>query len=165
MDKYFYLISQLPSLTFDKSSYMTTDLFLEEAEKWLDGRDFKLLSKIELGSIDLVKQFPGSLQTYQKVENEFRNEVAAYRKANKEDLDYKPSLFPTSTLKEGNPLEIEKKLLFFRWQLIEEMEVEHHFNLAFIMLYYLKLQILQKLAQFDKQKGMEKFQKVSKVTL
>jgi len=66
-------------------------------------------------------------------------------------------------IKEGNPLEIEKKLLLLRWNLIEEKQQEHHFDLEFLILYFLKLQILDRLSSFNKEKGQEIFQKISKV--
>ena len=40
MDKYIYLVAQLPALVFDKPSYMTSARFLEEADKWM-GRQGK----------------------------------------------------------------------------------------------------------------------------
>ena len=61
-------------------------------------------------------------------------------------------------LKEGNPLEIEKKLLLHRWELIEEKEKTHYFDLGFLILYYIKLQILRRLSLFDKEEGRQVFE-------
>ncbi len=165
MDKYYYLISQLPSLVFDKSSYMSKESFLDEAGKWMNARDVSLLSEVDFNNTELNGKLPSDIQSYQNYEKAFRLEVEAWRKARKSGLDYKPSLFPASMIKEGNPLEVEKKFLQTRWQFIDDMEKDHHFDLVFVMLYYLKLQILGRLMAFDKQKGIETFQKVSKVTL
>ena len=60
-------------------------------------------------------------------------------------------------LKEGNPLDVEKKLLQLRWHFIDELEFGHYSDVDFFILYYLKLQILQRLWQFDKERGKEKF--------
>lgn len=165
MDKYYYLISQLPALQFDKATYMSKDMFLEETEKWMSSGDMILLSKVHFGNIDTSDKMPADIQNYQAFEKAIRTDIAAWRKAQKSGLDYKPAHFPAGMIKEGNPLEVEKKLLNIRWQFIDELENDHHFDLVFVMLYYLKLQILSRLSTFDKQKGMETFQKVSKVTL
>ena len=165
MDKYYYLISQLPSLVFDKSTYMSAEVFLDEARKWMNPKDISLLSQVNFKDTELNSKLPSDICNYQNFEKAIRLEIAAWRKARKTGQDFKPSLLPASTVKEGNPLEVEKKLLKTRWQFIDDMEKDHHFDLIFVMLYYLKLQILGRLMTFDKQKGMETFQKVSKVTL
>ena len=68
-------------------------------------------------------------------------------------------------MKEGNPLDVEKKLLRIRWELLEAEEAEHHFDLGYLILYYLKLQILDKLSVFDQDAGMETYNTLSKVTV
>ena len=165
MDKYYYLISQLPALVFDKNTYMSTELFLEEAQKWMNVRDLSLLYQVNIYETDVNDKLPADIRRFQIHEKKFRTEIAAWRGSQKSGLEYKPTLFPVSLLKEGNPLEVEKKLLYARWHFINEIEGEHHFDLVYLMLYFLKLQILNRLMSYDKQKGMETFQKVSKVTL
>lgn len=164
MDKYFYLIAQLPHLIFDKPSFMNTDLFMEEAEKWMSGQDFKKLATIELMDIrENQKQSPIA-RKIQQFEKQLRHDLVEWRQSSKKNVEFKPMTFHVSMIKEGNPLEIEKKLLLLRWKYIESLEQDHHFDLDLLQLYYLKLQILQKLAEYDKQKGLERFQKFSKVT-
>jgi len=165
MDKYYYLISQLPVLYFDKESYMTTDYFLEEAEKWMSAGDYFLLSEIEINDVSLSKKSPRLWQNYQAFEYGLRSDLVLWRKARKAGQEHKPASFPTSIVKEGNPLEVEKKLLKLRWDFLDEMESEHHFDLDFLVSYFLKLQILRRLSLFDKEKGLEKFQKICRVTV
>jgi len=159
MDKHYYLISQLPMLFFDQISFMTVESFLKEAEKWLSSRDFERLSKVDINATSLGKRGQRVWRKYQAFEFGFRSALAAWRKSLREGEEIKPD-FPLSMVKEGNPLEVEKKLLRWRWDFIEEMEREHHFDLEFLILYFLKLQILHRLSQFRKEKGMEKFHKV-----
>ena len=62
-----------------------------------------------------------------------------------------------SIFKDGDPLDIERKLLKLRWDFIEENEVGHNFDLHTVMTYYLKLQINRKLYFWEKEKGRENF--------
>ena len=57
----------------------------------------------------------------------------------------------------GTPLDIERKLLFSRWAWIENKEEGHYFDLDFLLMYFIKLQILERLFTFDAQKGKERF--------
>jgi len=164
MDKYVYLIAQLPALVFDKMSYMNIPVFLEEAGKWMTRRDLQKLQSVVLLDPVVEETHPKVIRRVQQFENRIRTDLAEWRQAAKKRTEAKPESFSVSILKEGNPLEVEKKLLHLRWQVIESMEPDHHFDLDFLMLYYLKLQILQKLSEYDKEKGMERFQKISKVT-
>lgn len=158
MDRYYYLISQLPTLYFDKPTFMTIESFLKEARKWLSRQDFKILSKIKFTDTELDKKGSRLWKEYRTFEYRFRHEIARWRKAQGEERGYRPATFPANMLKEGNPLEIEKRLLFHRWELIEEKEKIHHFDLGYLILYYMKLQILQRLDLFDKEKGQNVFQ-------
>jgi len=163
MAKYVYLIAQLPALVFDKPSYMNISMFLEEAGKWMSGGDLKKLTDITLMDSEAGDTRIKTVRLIQQFENQLRQDLVQWRQARKKGIEFKPASFPASVVKEGNPLAVEKKLLYLRWQFIDSMEQDHHFDLDLLMLYYLKLQILQKLSEYDKEKGMERFQQISKV--
>ena len=165
MDKYFYIVSQLPILFFDKETFMTIEYFLQESEKWLSSKDHKALSRINIEDISLEKKGSKLWQQYRELEFEFRNDLALWRKSLQTGQEYKPTSFPLSLVKEGNPLEIERRLLKRRWDFIEAMEQDHHFDLEFLILYFLKLQILHRLSVFNKEKGMVTFQNISRVAV
>ncbi len=165
MDKYYYLIAQLPMLFFGRETSMSGDYFLAEAKKWLSAKDFRVLSLVDINDFSLGKKFPATLANYKRFESSLRNDIFNWRLAKQHDQDYKPVSFSMSVLKEGNPLDIELKLMKLKWDFIDEMEREHHFDLGFIILYYLKLQILRRLFTFNKEKGLEKFQKLYEVNI
>lgn len=165
MDKYYYFVAQLPMLFFGRETNMSIDYFLAEAEKWLTPRDFKSLSETDINDFSLTGKFPATLANYKKFESTLRQDIFSWREAKLRDQEYKPVSMPVSVIKEGNPLEIEIKLMKLKWDFIEEMEREHHFDLGFIILYYLKLQILRRLFTFNKEKGLEKFQKLYEVNI
>lgn len=165
MDKYYYFVTQLPMLFFGRETSMSIECFLDEAKKWLSTKDYRNLSQVDINDFSLEGRFPGTLLTYKKFESKVRNDIFNWRQARQRDQDYKPTAFPLSIIKEGNPLEIETKLMKIEWDFIDEMQREHHFDFGFIVLYYLKLQILRRLFSFDKEKGVEKFQKLYEVNI
>jgi hypothetical protein len=165
MDKYYYIVSQLPMLFFDKETSITIEYFLQESVKWLSSKDFMILSQVNISDISFDKKGPKVWQQYREFEYEFRNELALWRKSLRVGQEYKPISFPLSLVKEGNPLNVEKRLLKRKWDFIKGMEQDHHFDLEFLILYHLKLQILQRLFLFNKEKGMETFQNISRVTV
>ena len=165
MDKYFYIVAQLPTLVFDRENPITVETFLQEAEKWLPLRDLKKLKAARLDASGTEKKLPGVFQRYREFESRFHKELGEWRQSLRDGSESRPETFSPSLVKEGNPLEIEKRLLAKRWELIDDAEEGHHFDLGILILYYLKLQILQRLAIFNKEKGMENFQTMSRVSV
>ncbi len=159
MDRYFYLISQLPVLVFDKGSSISLDYFLEEAEKWLSPAVYRQLTKTRLFQTENSKYRLRLIREFVEFEYQFRKELSGWRKARKSGQEIKPAMFDPVLVKEGNPLEVEKKLLLLRWNFLEQKEADHHFDFEFLVIYYLKLQILNHLQVFNKEKGIEVLQK------
>ncbi len=165
MDKYYYVVAQLPLLYWEKEPAITQESFLEEAEKWLSHSDYAILSRARYDATDITISKPTLLKKYVEQEYHFRTELAAWRKAQRDGVDYKPDSFNVSLIKDGNPLEVEKALLRRRWDMIVAVEPDFHFDLEFLILYFFKLQILDKLSLYNKEKGLEIFQKISKVEI
>ena len=163
MDKYFYFSAQLSLLTFQQEENIPTESFFKsESAKWLSKRDRDILMSVDLNEVATNKKFK-TLQKCCDFEYELRYELAKYRKSLHEDFEYKTSLFPMSYLKDGSPLDSELKLLKFRWDFFDEMQSGHYSDLIYLVLYYLKLQILWRIASFDKEKGRETFLNICKL--
>jgi hypothetical protein len=160
MDKYYYFVAQLPMLFYGREAGMTINGFLDEAKKWLSSKDYNTLSQLNLGTMTSEIMGNSVVKQYTSFEASLRKEIVSWRKARLRDLDYKPESIPASVLKEGNPLDVEVKLLQLKWDLMDQIEREHHFDIGFVILYYLKLQILDRLFTFNKEEGLEKFQKL-----
>ena len=161
MDKYYYFSAQLPLLNLEQvEDVPSKGFFLDEAEKWLTKKDLDILSSTDLNVFMLEKK-NSFLKKFCVFECDLRSELSKYRQSQKEDFEYKTNLFPMSFLKEGTPLETEKKLLQFRWAFLSENELGHYSDLEFLIVYYLKLQILWRLASFDKEKGEAEFKDVT----
>jgi len=160
MASHYYLVAQLPMLAFDRDPGITSEAFLQEAQKWLSGADYRALAGCMLLDTGSRKSGPGLFLAYREFERQFRQELASWRKARRENQELKLS-FPAALVREGNPLEVEKKLLRHRWDYIDALTFGHHFDLDFLCAYYLKLQILNRLSLYDREKGLKIFGNLS----
>lgn len=160
MDKYYYLAAQIPFLSPDMDEAPSYEWFLNEAAKWLTDKDYKNLLTVSID--DYLNNTSGSTTVtgFAHFEQHMRKELAKYRKARKEDYEYRMEGIPMNLVKEGNPLEIEKKLIHYRWTFLNELEFGHYSDLDFLMITALKLQLLSRLSAFDKDKGKETFDAV-----
>lgn len=165
MDKYYYLAAQLPVLRFDQDLPIEIDTFLSEAQKWLSPADYSLLSEVDINLTTVSPEDPLPLKSFKRFEHQLRTELSQWRKAYKQRLEYKPAVFPVALVKEGNPLEIEIRLLSLRWYFLSDLEFSHYSDLDFLILFHLKLQILHKRRYFDKKSGLEKFQTYTEIGL
>ena len=163
MDKYYYLVSQLPALEFAESSQGKREYFLEQAQQWLSSRDFLILSSIDINDLSIKEEDFYIEEDYKRFEIRLRKELAQWRKSVKIGHEEHRWMFPMALVKEGTPLDIEKKLMKFRWGFISESEKEHFFDLQYLIFYFLKIQILERLDIFNKEKGKEVFTKTCEV--
>ncbi|HDT12217.1 MAG TPA: DUF2764 family protein [Candidatus Marinimicrobia bacterium] len=160
MDKYYYLAAQIPFLYPDMDEAPSYEWFLEEAAKWLTDKDYKKLVAASINQYLNGKTGSTAGQGFIHFENNLRRELAKYRKARKEDYEYRMEGIPMNLVKEGNPLEIEKKLIIYRWIFLNELEFGHYSDLDFLIITALKLQLLARLSAFDREKGKEIFDAV-----
>jgi len=163
MDKYYYFVSQLPFLCFHQKPLLDSQGFLQEARKWLSQKDF---TSLELAAPDVFSQsryMPQVLISYRVFEKSLREALAFLRGATELRPEPQQLEKTKAILAGGDPLEKERKLLFARWQYIEELQAGHFFDISFIVLYYLKLQLLEQLFSFDKEKGQKVFDALCEV--
>lgn len=160
MSNYYYLAAQLPLLAFERHTYINRTVFLEEARKWLVHRDFLILSGVNMNNFFPEKNDTSLLGQYKRLERALREDLVAIRKAEK---TAGPVLTPS--IMEGNPREIEIKMLKLRWDFLEDREFRHHFDRDFLIIYFLKLQILERIFTFNKEKGREVFDQLCGVKL
>jgi len=165
MDRYYYIASQLPFLQMNLDTDFNQEKFFYEAEKWLTSKDYQQLEEADINNTKSLTSDTSIVSKYKVFETNLRNELVAWRKAKKGGYEHKTTLIPQNLLKEGNPLEIEKKLLHLRWDFIEEQGLEHYFDWEFLVLYNYKLQILERLNSFNKDLGLEKFKQYTEVSI
>lgn len=163
MASYYYLIAQLPLLSFDAEPDIAVEALLEEAEKWLPEADFGLLREIETSGIDRVRHLPDSLWPMVEFEIQVREDVGRWRQAQHAGEDYRPRSFDRALLEEGTPLDVERSLMQLRWSVLDDIGAEHHFDLESVIIYLCKLLIVRRLHSFDREEGMKVFRQLCEV--
>ncbi len=162
MDKFYYLIAQLPMLSFEGGLPLRVEEFLDEARKWMRPAEYRILAALDLFDTSREDRgVPALIRTCRAFEHALRTDLAAWREARRKGDEYTPTAFPPTLVRGPDPLEAERNLLEHRWRFLDELERDHHFDLAFLILYHLKLQILRRLALFDPERGRQVFQEVS----
>ena len=163
MDNQIYLIAQLPPTRFDEPPEMSVDGFLREAEKWLSESEWQLLQQIATGGIGTAVGPPSTLEDLVLFERRLRTEVGHWRQAQRENREYQPLGFESHLLAEGTPMEVEERLMKLRWDFIDDLESEHHFDVERVILHLCKLVIQQRLHGFDAEAGRSIFQTITEV--
>lgn len=164
MDKYIYLATSMPSLLWGSEQFLSEEEFLADAEKWMNEADYTALIATISDKYE-ADEAKGVYSEYLTFEKGLRTELAAYRTASKEGYEYKFVHLPAQLVKDGNPLDIELKLIKYRWDWLEEREFGHYSDLDFFLLYYLKLQLLQRVVTFKQEVGEEAFEALIKHNL
>lgn len=166
---YIYLISSLPALQFGMRPPFSWDKFLEYCQRHIPESDIEILKNISItGDYSLETSQP-TLKRWYDFDTQLRNELVKARASHKH-------LEPTKYLREEkfldsyiahlamaahrNPsiLEAEKMLDQERWRALEGFCFGHYFDLDFLIIYALKLLILErweKINLADKVKVLE----------
>lgn len=163
MDKFYYIVAQLPALVFDEEPPISIEELLGEAEKWMLKHEYRALSRVDLETLAWTEEKNHRLdrttvmRRFRTFEQQLRSGLAEWRKQRIDGEHTKLKGQIADFMTDGDPLEIEKKLLTYRWQYLDELEKGHDFDLDFLILYFLRLQILKRLAGFHQEEGMKVF--------
>ncbi len=147
---YFYFLSSMPLVLFDRKPPLSADFFLDSAKCSISHSDFNILSAAGLNP---EKEYTGRnifLREWTRRELSIRCYLAAARAA-KAEFGYKaPSdiepdsyaeIYSGFILDENNPRNAELLIDRGRWQFIDDYTKNDFFNLTSALAYYLKLLI------------------------
>ena len=175
MSTYYYAVSTLPMLFFDGDPTYDREVFLNFCRDQLTPRDFKALVETSL-LMDESTALSTDLGTRWFLnELGLRNSLVVLRASalgwDQQDYVQRDSAGRTWTDLSGveevvrsavaaeDPLKSEIVLDRYRWELLEELEVGHYFDLRKLQIYYLKLQILWRKALVHSDEGPNSFEK------
>ena len=157
MSDYPYLAAVLPSLEFGDVQFPSSERFMDEAEKWLAEDELRVLSSAHVDDYAPAEHSLELLDEYNRFERSIRRDIAVFVEARRSGHDHKTNMFPTSYLKDTTPLEAARRLLRLRWDFVQSRLDTHYGDLHSLVIYRIKIQILERLAGFEKAKGTERF--------
>ena len=157
-------------LFFGESLPISREDFLGLCREQLSKQDFLQLQAARIDSQDTAQADCPVIRQWRKWEVSLRNELAKLRGQEK-NKDPEPYLIESEEVlghfdlaKEAvsntSPYEAETILYEARWNYLEDLGTNRFFTLESLIIYYLKLQILEKLALFDREKGSENFEEI-----
>lgn len=165
MAQYYYLVSSLPMLRMDQTSYMDYSEFLSTCKAVMSDSDYAVLSSASLNKINQSNN--SFLSGFNKYKNMINYEMAFQRAQN---LNLDTDSYKNTEEKETeiidkvrqavsneSPLEAEKIILSLYWDYLERKAGLHTFDLTALLTYALRLQILSRLSLFTEEKGKKEF--------
>ncbi|HKL89794.1 MAG TPA: hypothetical protein VJ880_01295 [Allomuricauda sp.] len=145
----------------------TLTILNEEAKKFLTPKDYHLFEHIHLSTIHS--------EHFQHSENKVLAEFSTYMQDLKENIGrlriFRKISEKTSTTKKpplplepGTPLEEEIQLLNWQWKKLEELSLGHYTDFGALVIYRLKLLLLERWWSFDQEQGFVNFLNATKMT-
>lgn len=170
MDKYYYLVASLPLLLFDGDRFISIDAFLQACREQMPPGEYRFLRDCRLDNMRPAADLPGVMKKWAQWQNSATGQLARLR-GRRLQREEEPFINGTSAdlslqeavkkaFEEKSPLQAEKILDRAGWQELSRLEQGHYFDLSFLVLYYLKLQILHRQAGFTGERGKAKFRKI-----
>jgi len=170
LSQYYYLVSTLSLLSYDSEHMASTEYFLEQCKKWLTAGDYLILKNASISEFNSYKPGCALLDKWQVWEVNLRNELVKLR-AQKKELEGDaylvevPEVLGTAEIAreavaQESPLTAEELLNRARWSFLDDLEVGRFFTIEKLIIYYLRLQILERKSLFNKEAGSERYNSI-----
>jgi hypothetical protein len=166
---YYYLVSSLPALRTDKKPPFTEAEFMQLCARQLSDRDFSLLESLRDGEQPAGRNT--AVDRWNEFETSFSRELAFQRaermqihdKEKYERTGYIPANV-RETIKKAvtadSPLDAEHMLLHMQFSFLDEISVNHYFDLTAVLVYYIKLRMIIRSSYFDYELGDQEFKRL-----
>ncbi len=163
-NKYYYLIASLPYLKMEGELKIKEETFLYECKKWLTGEDLETLGSATTSYKEPKEKDNSLILQWKEFDRELKKAIAAIREAKKNSSSGKAGQeIAKNIIDQETPLLMEQEFEKIRWHFLDNEEAKYDFDINLLVIYYLKLQILERLDGFDKEKGEERFYKLCEV--
>lgn len=171
-ETYYYTVASLPSLFFTDPPPLSSEDFLSKCEIELSPSEYYIINSASLLPEHLQKPISWVLKRWYEWEQNIRNELVKLR-AKKMGKDASPYIRSESSehsaevlarevFNADSPLNAQDMLDHARWEYLEELEWGHYFDREKLIIYYLKLQILEGRSRFNKEEGQKRLGEILK---
>jgi hypothetical protein len=173
MTPYYYILSSLPHLLFERAPSLSIDEFWSLSMPWLGSRE---AVQLRMARVDIENTSPeritnAVLRRWYAFENTLRNELVKVRAKNlkvktgshlrpEERYDGSAVEPVRRAIADRSPLQAEMHLLKARWVFLSQEGVGHPFDLTALIIYGLKLQLLERRRRFDAEKGRRVLERI-----
>jgi hypothetical protein len=160
---YYYFIATLPTLLPRQTPSLSYEEFMQTAERLVEGQDLAILTAARLDNFTFDPAANEVFTTFQTWEINLRNRLAALRAAARKNTERNyereaPSVPETAAtaraaFEAADPLQGESVQNRARWDLLSALETYHEFDIEFLVIYALKLQLLERSAAMSPSAG------------
>ena len=177
---YYYTVSSLPYLQLDGEITINVEEFLEACRPWLKERDMQALESTRLvpepEDVHRLEDFSNAQRAFYVFEAGLRNELVRLRAASlgwealdslvltADDEDFTGDAEIAERAREAyqqeSPLEADRQLDRARWAFLDDLAVGHYFDLDTLVIYYLKLLIMDRRIHMSTAEGTDAFETV-----
>ena len=165
LSSYYYLCSSLPSLYVQEAMPITRRSFLDDCERIVSKTDFDIISNADIDGTS-HSDHP-ILRVWDEFELGFRREMAQLRGARlgwSQDIHGQLRSYDQSfsealriAVNHESPYEAELIVAQQRWKYLDSLSTNHAFDLVMLIIYHLKLQILERLSVMNNELGEQEF--------
>lgn len=152
---YIYLVSSLSMLHFQAKPPLTLEKFFQQASELLPQEDVRILKACAQKNIYEQPIDQSTLSKWRIFDTALRNEIVKVRSSRKktdpakylrQDGSTEPAISHLALNAHRSPslLEGERMLDAERWRFLDELSLGHYFDLDFLIVYLLKLLILER---------------------
>jgi len=176
-ESYYYFASALPLLVdIDSKLPFSSEEFLADCQRLLIKEDYYLAYQVLVNAGNGIQTENTTIKNLIQFDQDFRNELAFYRAeyAKQDPSDHvrgeKSSALGlveaiNPLLKANELLEVEKTLDRIRWKNYDYIGSGHFYNLEYIIIYGLKLRIVERYETINSPKGKEIFEEYKKIEI
>ena len=160
---YYFLVASLPHLKFGAAPRLTPAQFLSRCAGQVSTAHYRMLAGVELIQNQPAKTGLALLDRWHERERALRNALVIERAkrlgvtAAGHLRDFRPdprlAEIARQLLALDSPLAADEELDRIRWRVLEELAFGHYFDLETLVVYLLKLRILERRACFDAAAG------------
>ncbi len=164
MASYYYLISSLPDLRSDGTLPLTYKGFLGMCQGVVGEKTYRLLEELTLASTEgpLIEEWARTYGAMRKELN-YQRRVNLGQSNDLSDRDPSMAQMVSTILSAGNPLNMEKIMLDYEFQLLDSLVGLHMFDDYVLFGYAIKLKLLERQNCFEHDKGEKEFRRLMDV--
>ena len=169
-EQYYYVITSLPYLSLSEELPIGKGDFLANCEKCLKKPDYDILESVSLFDVENNEAPLDIIRRFFKWERGVRNSLVRLRAKSlsiepdefvrDEIVDHSQAHLAEVAFNADSPLMAEEIFNKARWRYLDELEFGHYFDIERLVIFFIKLQILERISSFDAGKGMERLNAV-----
>jgi hypothetical protein len=168
MNSYYYFVASLPFLSPGQKSPISSEFFLGECARLMDATDAYAV-RLAFAEEDAEGFLPGVAGAWLRFRHDMKNELAYARalRAKRDPQKYvrgersadaRLQAVVTEALSARNPHEAQRVIDKASWTFLEEVAIGHSFDTDALVIYGLKLKILEREEAVASPRGQSVFQ-------